>query len=58
MTCKSGFLEPVQPPPEFLPPFFLLLQVFSYLESDIAGAALTLGQVRAALATPGPEKKA
>lgn len=34
------------------------LCILSYLEAVIAGAALVLGQVRAALATPGSGKEA
>lgn len=56
---NSGFSGPAQPLPELLkPPPGLPLQIHSYLEADIAGAAQALGQVRAALATPGPRKEA
>ena len=39
------------------PPSLPYPRILSYLEADFAGAALALGQVRAALATPGPGKE-
>lgn len=62
LTCKSGFSGPAQPLPRASAPLpsppLPNPRILSYLEADFAGAALALGQVRAALATPGPGKEA
>ena len=56
LNRESGFSgsAPPRASAHSLPPLCIL----SYLEADIVGAALALGQVRAALATPGPGKEA
>lgn len=56
LNPESGFSASAPPraSAHSLPPLCIL----SYLEADIVGAALALGQVGAALATPGPGKEA